>query len=125
MYNQNTAVFKSALILAHRTGSYPVRRECATDAPPPAAAAARIAHPAPSLRGPRAARYAREHALWGRGFAAQPPSSQSVHSESLRLITWTRAADTGVVRLSSARTHAHFAALSQPWLIHLYRSRLE
>lgn len=51
MYNQNTAVFKSAIILAHRTGSYPVRRECATGAPPPAAA--RIAHPAPSRRSVR------------------------------------------------------------------------
>lgn len=66
MYNQNTAVFKSAIIFTHRSNRHPVWRECATGAPPAAAAVARIAHPAPSPRPLRGARYApREHSRMG------------------------------------------------------------
>lgn len=63
MYNQNTAVLKSAIKSTERSGAYPVRRDSATGAPPPARG--RRAHRSPTPRAPWASlalaapRYAR------------------------------------------------------------------
>lgn len=54
MYNMNTAVFKSAIKFTHRTSSHPVRRECATGAPPPGRG--RRAHRSPRAFGETLAR---------------------------------------------------------------------
>lgn len=70
MYNMNTAVFKSAIKFTHRTSSYPVRRKCATGAPPPGRG--RRAHLSPRAFGETLARRSAcsRTNRWGRGTAS-------------------------------------------------------
>lgn len=98
----------------HRTGTRPDRRERATGAPPPSPPRA-LVHPALRTRPSRRP---------SRGPRPQPPSSDS-RTRALTAGHMDTCREHGVVRLSSASTHAHCGALSPPWLIHLCRSRFK